>query len=221
MVEVFLGILPAAFGVALSPIGIIEMILVLFSRRARINGPVFLATVVASVFVLPAIGAFALDLATKESSDQPSTAKGWILLGVGILLLVVAFNSWRNRADRSMPKVLDTISNMGPKAVAFLAVGVAALNPKNLIVLLSAGTEAGASGASTGAIVIALGLFPLVATAPFSLAVGYMLFGGEAARVRLDALREWLTKNNKLIMAVVLAILGAVLLAQGIAAIGN
>lgn len=219
MFDVFVGVLPAAIGVALSPVGIIEVILVLFSKRARVNGPVFLLTIVTTVFAIPALGAFVLDVATKDSSDQPSTAKGWVLLAIGVLLLVVAARNWKNRADQSMPKVLDTIVGMGPTAVFVLALGVAAFNPKNLIVLLSAGTEAGASGESAGAIALGLLLFTVVATLPFSLSVGYMLFGGEQAKVRLDALRAWLIRRNKLIMAVILGILAVVLIGQGLTAI--
>lgn len=221
MFEVFLGILPAAIGVALSPIGIIEMILVLFSTRARVNGPVFLVTLMVTAFAIPAIGAFVIDATTDDTTGQPSTVKGWVLLVFGVLLLVVAVKNWMNRADRSAPKVLDTISGMGPVAVMVLALGVAAFNPKNLIVLLGAGTEAGASGESVGTIVLALVLFTLVATAPFSVSVGYLLFGGEQAKVRLDAVREWLTSRNKLIMAIVLGVLAVVLIVQGIAALGG
>jgi hypothetical protein len=135
------------------------------------------------------------------------------------LLLLVAFRNWRNRADHSVPAVFDTIGRMGPGAVFVLAVGVACFNPKNLIMLLAAGTEAGAVGDTTSAIVGGLVLFMLVATLPFSVAVGYMVFGGASASEQLERAREWLTSRNRMIMAVVLGVLALVLISKGLTAL--
>jgi hypothetical protein len=214
-----LTLLPSAIAMALSPVAIIELILVLFSQRARINGMVFLATLIAGVFLIPVIGAFAVSVATDDSTDQPSTVKGWIILIIGLLLLLVAIRNWRNRADPTVPAVFDSIAKMGPGAVFVLALGATLFNPKNLIVLLSAGTQAGASGESTTTIIVSLVVFTLLATSPFIVSVGYVLVGGETAKTRLDAVREWLMANNRLIMAIVLGALALVLLAQGWAAI--
>ena len=45
--------------------------------------------------------------------------------------------------------------------------------------------------------------------------VGYLTFGGTAATRNLDRWRQWLLRNNHLIMAIVLAVLGVVLAIQG------
>lgn len=44
---------------------------------------------------------------------------------------------------------------------------------------------------------------------------GYLLFGGAGAGQRLQAWKDWLIRNNHLITAVVLAVLGMVLAVQG------
>jgi hypothetical protein len=106
--------------------------------------------------------------------------------------------------------ILETIANMGPAAVSLLAVGVVPVNPKNLVLVLAARAQAGGSGESTGTIVVSLVLFTLLAASPFIAAIAYVILGGERARVRLDAIREWLMENNRLIMAVVLAVLGLI-----------
>jgi hypothetical protein len=56
----------------------------------------------------------------------------------------VATRNWRNRDDQTAPAVFETIAKMGPGAVFVLALGATLLNPKNLILLLSAGTQTGA-----------------------------------------------------------------------------
>ena len=219
MLNIVGGLVPAAIGVALSPTALIELILVLFSKRARVNGVVFVATMIASIMAVAAIGAFAMKVTTDESTDQPSTAKGVALLVVGALALVMAWRNWMRRSDKSVPKVFDTIANMGPGAVFVLALGAVPLNPKNLVMVLAAGAQAGASGEPTATIVWALVVFALLATLPFLIAIGYVLIAGDGAQQRLGTVRDWLMGNNRLIMAVVLGLLGLVIAGQGLAAV--
>jgi hypothetical protein len=219
MLDVLIPLVPAAIGVALSPAAIIELILVLLSQRARLNGVVFLATLIVSFFAIPLVGAFAFDAVTDDGTTEVSASKGWILVILGGLVLLLAWRSFKNRRDTSEPKVFGTIAQMGPVAVFILAIGVGMFNPKNLAILLAAGAQAGSSGAATSEIVLGLVLFTLLATSPFIAAVGILLFGGEHAEERLTRLKQWLIAHNRLIMAVVLGALGAVLVAQGIPAI--
>ena len=100
-----------------------------------------------------------------------------------------------------------------------LAIGVGLFNPKNLAILLAAGAQAGASGAPTTEIVVGLVAFSFLATSPFIVAVGMLVFGGDDATERLTRMKGWLIANNRLIMAIVLAVIAVVLLAQGIPAI--
>ena len=219
MTTVLVPIIPAAIGVALSPTAIIELILVLLSRRARVNGLVFVVTLLVSFFAIPLVGAFFIDAATTDGSSQVSTAKGWVLVILGGLVLLLAFRNFRNRHDTSEPKAFGAIAEMGPGAVFVLAIGVGLFNPKNLAILLAAGAQAGASGAPTTEIVVGLVAFSFLATSPFIVAVGMLVFGGDDATERLTRMKGWLIANNRLIMAVVLAVIAAVLFAQGIPAI--
>jgi hypothetical protein len=216
MSDVLIPMLPSAIAIALSPIAIIQLILVLFSERAKTNGLVFISTLLAGMIALPAFGAFVVDVATDESSDAPSTAKGVVFVVIGLALLAMAWANFEKRADPTLPKALDLISTMGPVPVFVLALGVSFLNPKNTIMLLSAGTQAGASGASPGEIMAAIVVFALVATLPFTVSVGYLVLGGGRAKANLETFRDWLGRHNHLITAVVVGVLALVLLAQGL-----
>ena len=66
MKDVLVGLVPSAIGFAISPISIIELILVVFSKRARINGIVFLLTLAVPLFLLPLLGATAVKAATER-----------------------------------------------------------------------------------------------------------------------------------------------------------
>src|ERR1700729_958222 len=90
------AVLTFAIGVAISPVPIIAVILMLFSQRARVNGPAFLvgwvialAVVSAVVYVVSHDG----NVATTSSTASDSVSWGTIVLGVGLLAL--ARRNWR------------------------------------------------------------------------------------------------------------------------------
>jgi len=214
MDNTFLTLVPTAIGVALSPAPIIELILVLFSRRRTVNSVTFIVTLwimTALALALGAVGGRAAD----GDSGQPSAAVGWVFAVLGVVLLLLGITNWRNRADTSEPAIFATVSGMGPGAVAFLAFGAVAVNPKNLVLLLAAGQSIGAASSPW---LVGLG-FVVVATLPYWLAVGYALLGGQAANDRLDRMRAWLVARNRMIMGIICTLLGLVLVAKGAAAV--
>ncbi len=65
------GSLPLAVGIALSPIPIIAVVLMLTSRRARVNGPVF---VLGWLLGLGIVGVIVLSLAAGRGPAVPRPA---------------------------------------------------------------------------------------------------------------------------------------------------
>jgi membrane protein YdbS with pleckstrin-like domain len=207
----------AAVGFAISPVTLIELILVLVSKRRVINSIVLTLAIIGLSFVAVVIGAVGAN-AIGDTSSGPSTATGIIFLVLAALLIVLAVKNWRSRADSSEMPLFTKIADMGPSAVLLLAPGATIVNPKNLVILLSAGQSIG-SNASGAAVLLPALIFVLLATAPFWLATVYALWGGASAERHLDALRGWLMAKNRLIMAIVLGLLGIALLAKGVAAL--
>lgn len=217
MTEVAAVLLPIAIGFAISPVPLIELILVLFSRRRVVNTIAFVVSLLAGTAVAVFLGALGGNAAGGADAGGPSTVTRVIVGALGLLLLVVGLQNWRNRRDESQPKVLATIYEMGPFPVAALAIGIALFNPKNLPLLLAAGQTIGASSAP-----LAIGIvFVLVANSPFLLAAAYSLFGGQGAADRLDRMRAWLIRRNRLIMGILCLVLGALLLIKAISGIGG
>lgn len=140
---------------------------------------------------------------------------------LGGFAIAIAWRNWARRADTSVPKVFDSIANMGPGAVFVLALGAVPLNPKNLVMVLAAGAQAAASGEATATIVAALAVFTLLAASPFLVAIGYVVIAGDGAQERLGVVRDWLMGHNRLIMAIVLGVLGVVIVGQGWAAVAG
>jgi hypothetical protein len=211
-----LTLIPVAIGVAISPVPIIEPILVLFSRRRAANTTAFVVALIVLTAAALAVGATG-ETTAGNSGGSTSTGIAIALAVMGLLLVLVGAQNWRNRADTSEPKAFQKIAGMAPAAVAFLALGATFLNPKNLVLLLAAGQTIDA--ATSGSKLLIGALFVILATAPYTLAASYALLGGEAAKARLDRARAWLVASNRLIMALICTPLGALLLVKGIAAL--
>jgi len=217
MKDVAIGLISSAIGFAISPISIIQLILVVFSKRARVNGIVFLLTLAVPLLLLPVLGATAVKAATDGAGTQGMNP--WIQLVFGVLLVLIAFMNLRSYNSTEAPKVFDTIQGMGPGAVFFLALGVTLLNPKNLALLLSAGNTMRVASLPLGTVLIASAAFTVLAMTPFLAVVGYQLLGGAKAADRLDRLRTSLLKNNHKIMFWVCALLAAVFLFRALPAL--
>ncbi len=104
------GSLPLAVGIALSPIPIIAVVLMLTSQRAGVNGPAF---VIGWLIGLGIIGAIVLALAGPAEASQsgtPATWVSWVKIGLGALLLLVAWREFRSRPqageESQMPKII-------------------------------------------------------------------------------------------------------------------
>jgi hypothetical protein len=143
-------ILTYAIGVAISPVPIIAVILMLFSARARVNGPMFLAGWVVALGVV-SIAAYTLADAGDTATDSTAAdTVSWGQIVVGVLFLLIAAKQWRGRptagVEPAMPKWMAGIDAFSPLKAFTLALLLAGVNPKNL--LLSAG--AGAALAQLG-----------------------------------------------------------------------
>lgn len=208
------ALVAAAIGLALSPVGLAKMILVLFSRRRTVNAIAFVVALLLGSVVAILIGVIG-GSAADDGPSGPSTITLIVLLGLGVLLVVLSITNWRSRRDESAPKILGAIEEMGPLPVALLAVSSALVNPKNVVLLIAVGDiiVANWSRAATGPVVAA---FVIVATLPYTAITAYALLGGAAATTRLDALRDWLIRRNRLIVAIVAGVIGALMLLRAL-----
>jgi threonine/homoserine/homoserine lactone efflux protein len=213
-------ILTFAIGVAISPVPIVAVILVLFSQRARVNGTAFLlgwvlalAVVSTVVYVLAHDG----DVATSSAA---SDSVSWGKIVLGVVLLALARRNWRKRPgpdDKpAMPGWLQSIESVSPPKAFGLAVVLAAVNPKNLILTLGAAAGLAQLGLSTSDAVVSIVVFVAVASVTIVGPVLYALFGGARARTSLDAAKGWLTAHNAAVLAVLFVVFGVDLIAKGL-----
>jgi hypothetical protein len=215
-------ILPLAIAAAISPFPIIGVVLMLVTPRARTNGPAFIAGWVVG---LAAVGAIGLTVAnTAGASDQGSSSDGANIFQIvlGALLIVFALRQWGKRpkagTEPPLPKWMNAVDDFTPIKSAGMGVALAAVNPKNLLLALSATfTIAATDFAGADQVLVYVG-FAVVASIGVLAPVLMFFTMGERARPVLDDLKSWLGHNNAAIMAVIFLVIGAKILGQGIAA---
>ena len=213
-------ILPAAIGVAISPIPIIAVILMLFTPRARSNGPAFAVGWVIALFAVGAVGIFIVDKASEAGDSGGSMVASIVLTVLGALLVLLALRSWRGRpqpgSEAPMPAWMASIDGFTPGKAFGFAVLLGGVNPKNLLLTLSAAAVIGSSDLSGTNAFLALLFFVVVGSLSVAVPVLYFLVGGEGAKRTMDGWKAWLGANNATVMTVLLLVIGAKLLGQGL-----
>ena len=212
-------VLPYAVGVAISPVPIIAVILMLFSERAKTNGPAFLLGWVVGLGVVVAVAyaiADANDVGTTSSGQDGSSTVQVVL---GVVLLMLALRNWRKRPGpgeaAAMPKWMATIDAFSPVKALGLAVVLSAVNPKNLILAVGAAVAVAQGAPSSSDATVALVVFVVLASLSIAVPVLFDLLGGAKAKTTLDGWKAWLSTNNATVMAVLLLVFGVVLIGKG------
>jgi hypothetical protein len=220
MGEAIGGALPLAIGVAVSPVPIIAVVLMLTTRRARVNGPAFVLGWLAGLAVVGAIVLAISGPGDASSSGQPASWVSWVKLALGALLLLIAVRQFRGRPaageEAALPKWMGAIDTIKPPAAFGLAAALAGANPKNLLLAVGGAASIAQTGISGGQQAVAYAVFALVGALGVGIPVAiYFAMGPRSAAV-LGGLKEWMGRNNSVIMAVLCLVLGAKLIGDAI-----
>jgi threonine/homoserine/homoserine lactone efflux protein len=213
------NLLPAALGVALSPVPIIATVLMLMSGHPRRTAPAFAVgwvagLVVVMALVLLAVGGNGLD--TSSTSDTTS----WLKLVLGLVFLVLAVRTWRHRprpGETAEPPAwmakLDTIS---PLAALGLGAALSGINPKNLALTASGAVAIASGGLSSGQDLVCVVVFVVIGSALVVGPVVAFLVLGDRTAAPLQSLKTFMEVHNAAIMTVLLSVLGLSMLGQGL-----
>jgi hypothetical protein len=212
------GTLPFAVGVAISPIPIIGVILILFSRRARTNGPAFVAGWLLALLAIGGVTLFVADGGNVDMDKSASDASDTLKTVLGIVLLLLAHRQWRKRPQAGeqveAPAWMASIESFSP-AKSFGIGAVLGFNPKNLVLVTAGAVTIAQEGLASADEWVVLVVFVLMASVSVVGSVAYYLVAGKAAERQLDTVREWMLQNNAAVMTVLLLVFGVILLSQG------
>lgn len=199
---------------------IIAVILMLVSRRARANGPAFLVGWIAGLALIGVIVLLIVQPTHAGDESGPATWISVLELVAGVLLLVVALRQWRSRPlgddEPVTPKWMGAIDAFSPGKALGAGAVLAAANPKNLLLSIAAAAEIEAVGLSGGQEAVAYAVFALIATIGVAAPVAIFFAMGDRAGLMLAGLQTWMARNNAVIMAVLLLVIGAKLIGDAI-----
>ncbi|HZD66786.1 MAG TPA: GAP family protein [Acidimicrobiales bacterium] len=210
-----------AVGIALSPMAIIAVVLMLITRHPRSNG---LSFVVGWLLALGVVGAAVLVIAgpTSAGQHQSATWSAWVDLALGLALVVVAVRRFRKRPrgerEPSLPRWMGTVERCRPPEALALGAGLAGANPKNLLLAVAGAAEIAQTGISGGQQALAYTVFALIATVGVAAPLVLYLALGRRSAPALTRLKDWMARNNAVIIAVLCLVIGAKLIGDAIGA---
>jgi threonine/homoserine/homoserine lactone efflux protein len=217
-------LLPSAVAVALSPIPIIAVILMLGTPKARSNGPAFAAGWVLGLAVVSGIV-----LAVAGGADDPDSATSsgvdWGTLVIGLLFLAMAAKQWQQRPkageEATMPSWMASVDHFTAGRSFVLGVALSGVNPKNLALTVTAMASVAQLGLSTGDEVAAVAVFVVLASVTVAGSVLFYLVDTDRATRALAPVKTFMADHNAVIMMVILLILGAKLIGNGLAGVAD
>ena len=217
--------LPLAIGVALSPVSIIAVVVLLTSSRARSLGPVFVLGWLLGLVVVGAIVLVVVGPSGAGSSGQRTRWVSWVLIVLGLLLLVAAVRHFRGRAREGeeipLPAWMGAIDRLKPSVVLGGGVVLGGVRPKNLLLAVGGAAAIAQTGIAGGQQAIAYAVFAVIATIGVAVPVVIYFAMGTRSAELLGRLKGWMRRNNAVIVAVVLLVIGVTLIGDGIGGLAS
>jgi threonine/homoserine/homoserine lactone efflux protein len=218
------SMLPAALAVALSPFPIVGVVLILSGADGRRNGPMFAIGWVAGLTILSILGLLVFGGA-DDSESTTRTVVDLLRIAAGSALIVLAVKKlWGKIVAKAEPKTPGWMDSLnGASALKALSIGLllASANPKSIVLTLAAITSIIESGVHDRNLLIAIIAFIVVGSCTVVGSVLAQLLGGKRAETALGSVRDFMIANNAVIMAIVFLVMGASILGDGIAGLGD
>jgi threonine/homoserine/homoserine lactone efflux protein len=214
-------LLPLAVGVAVSPVPIMAVILMLLAPRAGAASVGFAIGWILGIVAVTVV-TLLLTSGTDVGGDDagPSTGASWLKLLLGLALLGVGVKQWRGRPkpgqDVALPKWMAAIDHVTPVKALGLGVALSAVNPKNLLMTVSAGVTITDGALDTGQQVAAVAVFTALAASTVVLPVLAYVVAKDRMRRPLEDLRVWLQANNATVMSVLILVIGVTQIGKGL-----
>ncbi|HVQ87926.1 MAG TPA: GAP family protein, partial [Actinomycetes bacterium] len=211
-------VLPLAIAIAVSPFPVIPVILLLFNPGAPKAALAFLTGWVIGVGLATTVFVFLGDFIDQAKSTP--TWASWLQTAVGVTLVVLGARQWLARGTSAqVPGWMASLADAAPSAALRLGLLLSAANPKVLLLAAASGLTIADVKGSVSSEIVAVGLFTLVASISVATPVALFVAFGEATLVPLGRAKDWLQRNNAIVMAVVITVIGIILLVKGLSGV--
>jgi threonine/homoserine/homoserine lactone efflux protein len=219
VLELVAELVPQAIGVAASPLPLIAVLLMVLSPDGRGRSTAFAAGRVLGVLTAVLAVAAVSEFVTQASGGTRAGAV--IRLVLGAALIVLAVTKLRSRpkgaAEPKTPGWMQALDSMPPAKALKTGFMVTVVNPKELIFAIAAGVVIGSATVPPGMVAAAVLIYTAIATVTVVVPVVAYLLGGARVRDVLEPVRTWLVRYYNIVIAAVLAIIGAVMIGKGLA----
>jgi threonine/homoserine/homoserine lactone efflux protein len=210
----------AAIATAISPVPIVAVILVLFGAHARRNGIFFLLGWVLGLLAVIGLILLVPDDFGLKPRDWVATAGAALRLVFGSFFVGAAFMIWMRRPkhgeERPIPAWASRIANVTAIQALLLAIGLAVVNPKNVVLALSLMVTLLEAQLSPRETRLAVACFVAVGSLTIAVPVFYRLIAGKQADRHLQEWKEWLIHNKATVMFVLLLVMGTIIFGRGV-----
>lgn len=218
--SMLVDLLPAALGVASSPVPVIAVVLMLSTARARVTAPLFACGWLGGL-TLVCVVVLAVGGDGRRGDLGLSALVDWLSLVLGAALILLASATWwsrRPRAARSgrRPAWMASIDAMSPGRAALLGLGLSSVNPKNLALAVIAAASVARSDSTTAQSAVAVALFVLLGSVTVAGPTVWFMVSPQRALRPLSRLEAFMAARGTLVLAVALALIGAKLLVDGL-----
>ncbi len=210
-----------AVGVALSPLPVVAVILMLLSKRSGPNATAFAFGWIAGIAVaLTAVLAVSAAIGLSSGGSNTTNGTSTFKLVLGIVLVVMGLRRMRRTEDQgggsAPPKWLGRVEDVSPGRALGLGFVLAAVNPKNLILIIGGGTAIAQTTASLGQKSLAAIIFVVLGAA--SVVAPVILYHATRKRAEpaLAKWRDWLEHHASATVGVVILVLGVLLIGKGV-----
>lgn len=214
------ALLPLAIAGALSSVPIAGVLTLLLGARRLGPAVLFAIGYVATVFVVTVIASvlFATVLVPDlHVGKEPVLGALEVVLGCGAVLAGAVLSARPARtASGRVGAVLATALRTVRPGIAFAVGAALGIRPKALLLAAGVGIVLAPSGLAPGPSVVLLVVSAVLTAGTVISPIVFAAVGGDSARGRLEDVRAWSGRNARTVTLVVLFLVGAVLVGDGL-----
>jgi hypothetical protein len=211
-------VLAFGVGVALSPLAIVAVVVMLVAPGGPQTAWAFVAGWVISLSLVSTAVLLLADGGDASTSGEPATWVSVVKIVVGVLLVLFALRQCggRGEAEDEAPAWMRKLDNVTVTKAFGLATLFNVVKPKNLLLAIGAGVAVAQIGAKPGGQAVGIAAFVIIATAGLAIPLAIHLAMPDRGRDVLLALRDWMVRENAIIIAVVSLIIAAKLIGDAL-----
>ncbi len=222
MTHAVLDVLPIAVALLMASLPLVMVSMALVIKRTSVIGWCFLLGWLTGLAAVLVVLIAIVDVGSLSGGSGP--AMGIVGLVAGLALLGWGIRKWQKAwttdgAESEVPGWYSMIEEIGAAKAAASGFGLAALNPKNLLITVSAAAAIAEATADVGAQAVAIVVFVVVGSLAVAAPTIATSVAGERAEPTLARLDALITRHNALIVGTVLIVLGFVVITNGLEAL--